>query len=766
MDSSTLQRGKHTYFLFLLVFSLIHISGDHVFNKTNTLKLSILFTGLVLLVSYSIIIKEKFSNKYLLLLSLPVISTLPGFILHKGSYSYGFALEASSLILCSIWAYLIFQYKEVFYDYKRLLGLFIPITLFVVAIGILEKAGLSPLIRLSINPFEAAWVDLPVIFKGMPSRIESTFGNINYFAGYLIQLIPLFLALSLSIALNNHQKTKLTKYLAITALLFVALFLTGTRSALFATLISTAFLLCGWGLIQRRLNLKRLFFIGLMLIFITILIFLFHSQRIENLLDYSAWHSRVVPWQAAIESIKSSPLLGYGLGSSYELFFEFVSSEGRLALPNYSYNHVHFELLEIAQEGGFIGVLGYSLFWGYLIISLLKISFNRSLDKNERRIALAIISGFIAFHIHSCFSVAPRMIAVKITIYTLVGYALILIDKHHLQTSQANLSRTPIYLVSALLLIISIWLIPFLFIQYNYAKTLPLHSNETIKFLSKSSNDIYTLNRAAWLAKESGDRAWLTHSLERATNIFPRYRKLPYLSAHNALLNDNIGLSRELALSAQNHDKYLDELNELLAYIALTNNDKTLFIQQFSISLKSMLCRELKENCDSVPIKSIWGETHFPISLFESNNTETFILSNDFFEQIKLLNSDELAAITRQSPYFQPSFKDVPSLNPDEWKQLQQYITLSDFLANEQTAFNADLDKITSNSLLQQINQYTHITDTHKQFINASKQALLDIDSKLSQKMDIESFLKKRRIYLHIIIWLDAVKTYNSVLKN
>lgn len=596
----------------------------------------------------------------------------------------------------------------------------------------------------------------------MPDRIESTFGNINYFAGYLIQLIPLFMAYFLTPATKGIKSSQRVLYFVIIALLYLSLLFTGTRAALFAALFSTCLFVLGWMLIKNNVSSKHLRNSTIIIFIIIGITFYLHQNRIVDLFGYNAWHSRIIPWQAAFDSIKNAPIFGYGLGASYELFFEFNDPQGRLALPNYSYNHVHFELLEIAQEGGILGVFGYLVFWGYVLISLAKLCLNNKVSDFDRILALSLICSFIAFHIHSCFSVAPRMIAVKLVTYTLIAYSLILIDRYRVYPHKDKTSKVPILLILVALLSILAWLVPFLSSQYHYAKTLPSQLIKPLKSISHSSNDIYTINRSAWRAKDIKDQDWLEEMLIKSHDVFPNYRKLAYLNAHNALLVDNHNKARELALAEQEKDLYLNELNELLAYIALKTSDRDLFVDQLSIALKLIFCRELKVYCDQKPIKVLWGETLFAINAIENKNGTTFIIANDLFTKIQQNNIDLISQVFRKSPYFRPQVKNGGHINRHDWQQLHQYVELSDAINKQTTFLTKELAQNSGATLYQQIRQYHEIKSKHVQFLTTSQLSIQEIEALLNHKIDLETFLKNRVIYSHIINWLRTVKTYNN----
>ncbi|MEH6450925.1 MAG: hypothetical protein V7765_19830 [Oleispira sp.] len=70
-----------------------------------------------------------------------------------------------------------------------------PTIIFVCMIALVEKLGFAPLLNLPLNPFEASSLAEPWVYTGLAGRVESTFGNVNYLANFLIQLLPIVSAL-------------------------------------------------------------------------------------------------------------------------------------------------------------------------------------------------------------------------------------------------------------------------------------------------------------------------------------------------------------------------------------------------------------------------------------------------------------------------------------------------------------------------------------------------------------------------------------------
>jgi O-antigen ligase len=146
-----------------------------------------------------------------------------------------------------------------------------------------------------------------------------------------------------------------------------------SRAAIAAAVVSTlAVLLITLFKFIKSKNTQVKILISLISLFIIVLAILFTLYKIDFFgsrwkyaFESSEWLGRVVPWAAAWESIKAAPWFGFGLGSSYNLYFTFVPADARLFVSTYNYNHAHSEYLEYIQESGLLGAIGFLIFLGY-----------------------------------------------------------------------------------------------------------------------------------------------------------------------------------------------------------------------------------------------------------------------------------------------------------------------------------------------------------------------------------------------------------------
>ena len=205
----------------------------------------------------------------------------------------------------------------------------------------------------------------------LPQRISGTFSNADFFGSYLV--INIFLGLFL-LALKDKSKAVRISLVAITALNFVTLFLSGHRAGWIAAAAGLAAMGFFWAW-NRSKDLKRvliyalivlgilgsLFFLGRGVIFSTENYLLQRAVSIFNL--ESALESRLFIWRTIYKGWEERPLLGWGPETSGYLFDKYrtlvVNGDKAPVDINTIIDRPHNKILEIAADAGLIGVASY-----------------------------------------------------------------------------------------------------------------------------------------------------------------------------------------------------------------------------------------------------------------------------------------------------------------------------------------------------------------------------------------------------------------------
>ena len=688
--------------LISVLLLVINITGDHVFNKVNNLKILLVAICVIPLSLYAIVTTKVFNYRVLVLLLLPILALFPGAFFSHFQFSYGLAFELTSQVLCVIWAFLFFSiiHAQKSSDCWKLLWVFIPTVYFVCSIAFLEKLGFKPLITIPLNPFEASTFVDPWQYQGIVGRVESTFGNINYFASFLIQVLPLALALFLITLARSKGSDGDTRMLSMTAftaivIIVVSLVFTETRSAIFASIISLVIfvaLLTRVGIFDKAFVLK----IGLLAVISFVIIILskldLDSDRFLLLLNKEAWWSRVVTWQAAWDSFKSAPLFGHGIGASYQLFFDYVTSDSRLFSNSRSYNHVHNEILQVLQEGGVFGLAVYLCFWGIALYIGVKFVLSAEVPIERRIMISAILCGLLAYHIHSLFSVAPRMISSRLLAYSLLAILLAVVCKPTLQRTESTRKKyhrmvLPLILLLSSLSILS-YLVPFLQSQHHYAKAMTETDRKT-KLVSLANNydDIYILEAAAKEAFEAKEAATLLAITRKAAAIFPHYREMEVYQAYAYYWLGDLSRAYSMATEYQARDRYNTLVNTLLLAVAIERSSESDFVAQLTNTIHYQACHNHLMACDVLDINIVSGSFALPFQIVDKGDKWNVLLDKTFFRALQALKSDASGDSDRQPEvralvlkllsrgnFFKPEGKSSQPLTEFDYSRLTLYL--------------------------------------------------------------------------------------------
>lgn len=192
----------------------------------------------------------------------------------------------------------------------------------------------------------ASYVDLSVN-EGMPGRVESFFDNPNTFAEMLIMLLPVVLALVLC------AKHKLSKLVAAGVFLTgtAALGMTYSRASWVGFAVSLVVLIFLW-----KPKLIPAFIIVCALAIPLLPTSIFHRiLTITNTSDTST-ASRIPLYEAALSTIRRSPITGAGLGTAAVQAF---IADNNLYHAKAPFVHAHDIYLQVWVETGLLGIVSF-----------------------------------------------------------------------------------------------------------------------------------------------------------------------------------------------------------------------------------------------------------------------------------------------------------------------------------------------------------------------------------------------------------------------
>lgn len=693
---------KPSVLLVGLLFILVNAHYDYLLYHINTYKILMLGLSVLLLYVFQDVINNNKGNlqqriaswQAISLIALPTIATFPGYFWHvaQGGNNYNFSYELVTDLFLFLWAGYVFRITTS--DTQRL-GFFawiIPLMIFLAGYSILEFYGLNPLTH-----------------QPIPGRPKATFGNINYFAGFLATLTPVLLLLSLPKVVigDTHYSLKFDRVQMFFVLGFIALLicalLAQSRAALGASFVASLIALSLWAFAFLR-DKHRTFIIALVvaataIILLAVGLAAFYPEfrdilipgRFNNLFEEDTWQGRTSPTIAAARAFIASPWIGWGLGSSYNLNFLFMPDDVSLYLGNRSYNHVHNEFLEMSEEGGVLLLFVWATLMLFIFWKLFKIAQNRVNQAHNRLIAIACMTGIMAFYGHGVFSVAQRMVVANLPFYSLLGVAMGLIYSH---SKKQRLYKMPQFLlrlpasvwrfVPSSLLMALAWglFIPIIISFYQMVRITPeTHTLEGIIKMEehmRSWPNPYALDDLINLQIEHRRYKQAQESAAVLQKIIPEYRTLGYKEGAIYFYTREYEKAKRRLQAYQKYAGY--EINSilLLGSVALQTQDQAVFIEQlerlFRREVISRSALDSFRNVDQVRVIIDDSVDDFTLTSIQSQpGSLQFTFSSDYLKRlINVLSNDkknrqsfmnDFGARVFQQPVLKPPLKDVNDLS-------------------------------------------------------------------------------------------------------
>ena len=756
--------------LFGALFFLINAHYEYVFYHVNTYKICMLGLSVLLIYVYSDLINSTTPAKVriaswqvLALIALPTLATIPGYLWHD-NHNYNFRYELVSDIFLFLWAAYLFRqlinrnYQVAFFAWT------IPLMIFLTGYSILEFYGVNPLSHTVI-----------------PTRPKATFGNINYFSGFLAVLIPIFLLLSLPrVATTTGSKYSLTfdrvqLYFTIGfAGLVICALLAQSRAALGAAFIASLIAVCFWAFVFLNHRHRLYILIGATIVVVMavvlVLLALFNPElreviipgRFSNLFQENEWQGRTSPLIAASRAFLASPWVGWGLGSSYNLNFLFMPQDTELYLGNRSYNHVHNEFLEMSVEGGLLILLVWVLLMIFIFWKLVNLALNRNNESQNRIIAIGCMAGIMAYYGHGVFSVAQRMIVANLPFYSLLAVAMAQIYIHSPKQQLFSMnypSKLPAYFwrfIPSTTLIVVGWIL-FIPILISFYYMVQLNSKlSTVEGVIAMEEHLkewpnpYGLDDLMSKQIQFGRYSQMLESARVVAEIIPEYRSLGYKESLVYFTTGKIEKAKQRALSFQQRVGYHFETIAMLGGLAIHDKDPELFRQQLERLFQSkVISRTPHDSFNNKNTVQVRVDNSLDLAALSQPSTGSLVLSlsPDYVQQLMDASDNprqqatlvtSLVNAISQSPVIQPP------VEPDD---LQQALIL---INNQQTFPNrlkqtieqkrkAYLRSVQPQTKAEQVEAHRAITTLEKKVRREMQEQLKKEKEQLAQLLDTEN---------------------------
>ncbi|OFW45984.1 MAG: hypothetical protein A2163_10560, partial [Actinobacteria bacterium RBG_13_35_12] len=290
-------------------------------------------------------------------------------------------------------------------------------------------------------------------------QVFGLFGNVNYFAEYLI--VPLPIAVSLFFASKNKMK-KLLLLIGILAM-GSSLILTFTRGSYLGFSVSLIFMFFLFPISRGKNFIKKnrkIFIIILAVVIIITFLFIIPTplnksgtaiEKIKSRVsisqltqDYSI-KRRIATWKFTVLMIKDHPLLGSGIGTykyntlKYQAEF-FKQGENRSLYPHGFADKAHNEYLQLWAE---MGIVGLGIFV-WLIISYfncgLKI-LRKSKDEYKQAIIIGLMGAVGAVLVDGIFGFPLHLPATIVLFWLVLGFTVAVGLKDEVNVQEIKMKR-------------------------------------------------------------------------------------------------------------------------------------------------------------------------------------------------------------------------------------------------------------------------------------------------------------------------------------
>ena len=277
----------------------------------------------------------------------PFVNLLAPYFFYAAVSKDNFKLKENpvrfSLLLFTIWLLAVTLY------YNNILGLLagvfaiLPtVFLFFYAVQILDKEKalqlLKILVTLSLVVAPVAFYQQYILKVSIFERAYATFGNANFYASYLLMIIPCAAAL----AINATKKREKLLFMLTALINIYALALTDSRTAITALFISFLF----FALLAK--NYRLLTVTAVATIALAAAVFIKPDLIPRYNIIVEEFQERITIWSLGWYAVLQHPLTGTGLTSFYTQYV--MNYPGKFA------PHAHNLFLNIWVEGGLIAL--------------------------------------------------------------------------------------------------------------------------------------------------------------------------------------------------------------------------------------------------------------------------------------------------------------------------------------------------------------------------------------------------------------------------
>jgi len=558
---------------FVPIYFSLFIKNNSVFelNKIVIFKILILFLFLFTFIKLLIYNKERKIIKSLITGKRFIYLIIPFFYILVLAISTAFSINPENSIHGLYNRYQGLESQIFYFLFFLLLLINInkkkQIKRIIIAIVISSfLASLFGLIQASgFDPF--TWIE------STQYRITSSFGQPNFFASFLLLVIPL--SGYLFFKFKNFYLRFLLIIIFFSELL--CLFFTYSRGAWIGLAVGIVFtffisIIAGENKIFIKLFPEKKKILYLIFFLFTILTLVLYGanfqfqQRIKSLisLEGGSMELRKDFWQASIKAIKERPLLGYGLENQSEVLVKYYKKDWAVYSKINSYpNRVHNIFLDILLTSGAMGLLSY--------LALLYLFFRLAIKniKNGSRLSLAIFIGVLSYFVSLFFSFS--IVATEIYFWLLFSIIIILsqgdLEKNITRSSNREYIKNNIIKNSVIAIMITLSATAVFYVSYKEVKRLIADYYFRELRQAQANNEHFKSYVLYNYLKETGvkEKYYNRYFGETLANYIEDFKSLSLIKPGEEILKD--------ILSNLNADTYQDIYTKAEIYKALASED-------------------------------------------------------------------------------------------------------------------------------------------------------------------------------------------------
>ena len=273
--------------------------------------------------------------------------------------------------------------------------------------GILQYAGLDPL-------------DWMIPDDDLRAQMVSTFGQKNFFAIFLLLILPI------GVAATILSKTKVSRsaFLFSTAVMVMALMLSYSRGGVltFFIVVFVSGALYVFVKIRTHISIRKIGWLLLILPIVMIGSLFILPENIQK--DFSELDQgaslRMEWYRGAWKMIERHPLLGAGPGNFATEYVLNKTHKSFAHNPNQVLSHAHNEFLETWVEYGFLGFLALCSIWVCMLYRLVNSLFIAG-NSRDRVLLLCLLASVLGYLVYGQFTVATRYVSSTFFFWLIVG---------------------------------------------------------------------------------------------------------------------------------------------------------------------------------------------------------------------------------------------------------------------------------------------------------------------------------------------------------